>query len=451
MITVKKFGGTSVQTPQAMRRAADIVSKDQTTRVVVLSAVRGVTDKLLAWVDADQNGRATIAREIRQIHLDLINALELTACEKVILETMDFLKAKSSQKISLADLDEVLSIGEKLSSFLFVNFMTQRGHRVRWLDAKEVICTDNHHGKAVPDIEAIRLNCKKKNLHSTDTVFVTQGFIGTTKNGYTTTLGRGGSDYSAALFAEGIEASELHIYTDVPGVYTMDPNIVPSAKPISCLGFGEMAEMANFGAKILHPATLVPCVRGKIPVKILSTFHEDHEGTSILPFSDVKKDSESPSVRAITMRPKQVLVTIRSLNMLDTYGFLATVFGVLSKYKISVDLITTSEVSVALTIDGTSVGSNGVNPFNNAELLAELNQISELSVEESLTLIAVIGKGLNVPGMVQNILSNLHHYTVRLICFGASPSSVGILVKNDDAPNVARSLHEAFIERNSHV
>jgi aspartate kinase len=221
----------------------------------------------------------------------------------------------------------------------------------------------------------------------------------------------------------------------------MDPNIIQDACLIPELNFQEMAEMANFGAKVLHPATLEPCVRAQVPVKILSTFEPDKPGTLI---NVTKQAANTPNIRAITMRRGQVLVSIKSLKMLNAYGFLANIFSVLAKHGISVDLITTSEVSVALTIDNTD--SHNINPFiTNRELLDELNEFAEITVEENLVLLSVVGSGLTISGIIQKMLSVLEAYTIRLVCYGASSSSIGILVHKDNAVNMAHLLHQQLI------
>ncbi len=444
--TVAKFGGSSVETADAMQQVAAVVESNRDIGVVVLSAVGGITNRLVAFCQAPHDQRGEMINEIEAIHLAIATALALP--EKVaqaIHQQVGKLTEIDGENLSNEVFDEVLALGEQLSTRLVASLLEARGAQVLLLDVRKVMITDDHFGKAVPDLAVIKQRCNEFIASVDDTtIVVTQGFIGATADGRTTTLGRGGSDFTAALLAEALACDQLAIYTDVSGVYTMDPNIVTNAHPIAQISFQEMAEMANFGAKILHPATLEPCIRSAIPVRILSTFAADSDGTLITLAK--RDDTAPPLVHAITLRKKQILVTIKSLNMLNACGFLAKVFTILADHKISVDLLTTSEVSVALTIDGASLGSHENNPFKNQIVLNALHEFSQTVVEEELTLLAVIGIGLNRPGMTQRILAKLKGYFIRLICYGASASSIGILVKQRDANAIATLLHEDLIE-----
>jgi aspartate kinase len=223
----------------------------------------------------------------------------------------------------------------------------------------------------------------------------------------------------------------------------MDPNTIPQARLIERISFQEMAELANFGAKILHPATLAPCLRAKIPVTIASTFAPDGGNTYISP--ENIEDNAPSQFRAISMRKKQILVTVRSLNMLDVHGFLARLFTLLAHYRVSVDLMTTSEISVAMTIDSTSWGSHGNNPFHNEKMMQELGEIAEVTIEEGLTLVAVVGSGLTDAKTVQMILSKVVEHPIRVVCYGASSSSIGLLVQEPAALSVVQALHQGLI------
>ncbi len=445
--SVLKFGGSSMKTPASIKQVAKVINNTKNVKIALVSAVGGVTDKLVAFQEKQDH---QLAKELLDIHLSLAISLELPeSAQHHIQREISALENFNGRAIlSNAELDEILSLGERLSSYLLFSFMKQNEgvSKLELLDVRDVLITDEQFGKANPLIDEINARCSNKITMDAHTVYISQGFIGKTKLGLTTTLGRGGSDYSAALLAEGIKAKHLYIYTDVPGVYSMDPNVVPEARLIARLSFSEMAEMANFGAKILHPATLAPCVRAKIPVTILSTFQPELGGTLVTIDDSLSHATDSgPLVRSITMRKNQVLVTIKSLNMLNVYGFLANIFTILAKYKISVDLITTSEVSVALTIDGTNVGSHGINPFSNLELVGELEKFSDITIEDKLTLVAVVGPSLTGPGIAQQIFAKLDSTQVRAICYGASASSIGILVQADEAIAVARLMHQKLI------
>lgn len=438
---IAKFGGTSVKTASAIRNVANIVAANPNIRIVVVSAVGGITNLLLEFCQAEKEQRMSLIDRIIQIHCDLVNELQLNLDVFILAAVQRLRKVYASTHLDHNLIDDIMSLGEDLSSIIVTAYLNAQGLAAGHLDARRFMLTDDHYGKATPQLSEIRAYKFPAGLS------VTQGFIGSTRNGATTTLGRGGSDYSAALIAEAMDADELLIYTDVPGVYTMDPNQIPEANSISTLTFQEMAEMASFGAKILHPATLEPCVRAKVPIRILSTFEPEKAGTLIT--MDEGSVDKNACIRAITMRPGQVLVTIRSLKMLNAYGFLANIFNILARYKISVDLITTSEVTVALTIDETSLGSHSVNPFiENQELLKELHEFAEIIVEENLSLLAVIGYGLTAPGIVQTILKVLTPYKIRSVCYGASNSSVGILIPKDDADRMASLLHNYLLGGN---
>ncbi len=352
-------------------------------------------------------------------------------------------KLSQVQIHNIQSMDNIITLGEDLSSMIVTAFLQKQGSDVTHIDARLFMVTDDNYGKAAPQPDKI------KTYDFPQSLFVTQGFVGATTDGVTTTLGRGGSDYSAALIAEAMNADELLIYTNVPGIYTSDPNHISSAQLIPELYFQEMAEMANFGAKILHPATLEPCVRSKIPIRILSTCEPEKAGT-LVRVEETHADRGS-HITAITMRANQFLVTIKSLKMLNAYGFLANIFSILAHHKISVDLITTSEVSIALTIDSTGIGSHDINPFiEDKDLLVKLEQFSEIVVEGYLTLIAIIGGGLTIPGVIQKILRIIEPYKVRLVCYGASNSSIGILVSEESADRVSHILHKQLFE-DTHV
>lgn len=445
--SVAKFGGTSVKTACAINHVAQILMRNLSIRFVVVSAVGGVTNKLVEFCQASLKQRRQIISELKVVHLELAKDLMLSqkVCSKIENKIDDL--GSCFTQLGVVETDDILALGEDLSSMIIYEFIQQKGISITLLDAREFIITDEHFGRATPEISEIKKLISAKvaqiPLHH---IIITQGFIGATKKGKTTTLGRGGSDYSAALIAESIEADQLCIYTDVPGVYTMDPNVVKNAHLIPKISFQGMAEMANFGAKILHPATLTPCIRSHIPVMVLSTFEPEKGGTCVA--VNEEQDMSLPLIRAITMRESQILVTIKSLSMLNAYGFLANIFSILAKYKINVDLITISEVSVALTIDKANINSSDLDPFANQELVTALENFADVTIESDLTLIAIVGARLTIPGVVQGVLSRLGNNFIRLVCYGASGSSIGILVRHEDAYQVAKVLHKELLEKN---
>jgi aspartate kinase len=271
-------------------------------------------------------------------------------------------------------------------------------------------------------------------------VVITQGFIGSDDAGNTTTLGRGGSDYSAALIAEAVKAAGLEIWTDVPGIYTTDPRIAAKARPIPEISFSEASEMANFGAKILHPSTLLPALRHQIPVFVGSSKLPEQGGTWIK-----KEVASAPLFRALALRCNQTMVTLRSPNMFHTYGFLSEVFQILAKHKISVDLITTSEVSVSLTLDQTNTAGGA--PELPEQAQRELEELCIVEVEQNLCLVALIGNNMSgCKGYTKKVFNALEDFNLRMICYGASPHNLCFLIRSSDSRRAVQKLHTDLFE-----
>lgn len=450
MSIVAKFGGTSVCDAEAMKALARIIRNDpDNKRLVVVSAISGMTNILVNSCSNTKPIERQIYSEIIEKHIKI--ALDLGQTREgaiaYLSSLIEELKALSAQGLNKPSLQERwLALGEMFSSMLVVLALSKIGIEAVWFDIRRVLITNDHFGKAAPDFEETKRRAQEQLIPLLKKhVVVTQGFIGSTINGKTTTLGRGGSDYSAAILAGAINAECCYIYTDVAGVYTMDPNVVKAAKRIPEMSFAEMAEFANFGSKVLYPASIQPCLRSNIPLYIASTFDPDAGGTMIFPQIKVT----TPVIRAIALRKKQILITIRSPEMLNIYGFLANVFQILARYKISIDLISTSEVRIALTVDGTNLGSLGVNPFTNPQLLKELQELADITIEEGYTLATLIGSNIGAEaGLIQRVFSIVHNYPIRLICYGASSSNICFLVSDKDALEVVQKLHTELIERN---
>ncbi|XOV77903.1 MAG: lysine-sensitive aspartokinase 3 [Aestuariibacter sp.] len=440
-LTVAKFGGTSVADFEAMTRCADIVLQRPNTRVVVVSASSGVTNYLvrLTQPHLPANERDAILQHIADIQFSILKLLgkkpELAKAMELLLSELNEVSQHQQLFESPALKDQLLSYGERMSTLLFAELLRQKGLSAVNFDARQVMRTDDSFGKATPEIEQIKSLCATHILPELlQHVIVTQGFIGADVQNRTTTLGRGGSDYSAALLAEALNAEVLEIWTDVDGIYTTDPRLTERAKPIPEISFDEAAEMATFGAKILHPATLIPAMRTGTKVFVGSSRAPEKGGTWIL-----RQVEDKPAYRAIALRKEQVLLTLKSPNMLHATGFLAEVFTILAKHKISVDLITTSEISVALTLDEPS----NANKQNLSDaLLAELSAVGEVKIERDLSLVAIIGNHLQVTdGVGGEVLSALQSYNLRMICHGASPHNLCFLVKSKDAGAVVAHLH----------
>ena len=338
--------------------------------------------------------------------------------------------------------DRLIACGELMSTRLFTELLRQRGVKACWQDARQLLRTDSRFGKASVDLAATRALCQAAlGPLLGDSLIITQGFIGADGNGRTTTLGRGGSDYSAALLAEALDAGTIEIWTDVPGIYTTDPRLVTRARPIPEISFVEAAEMATFGAKVLHPATLQPAVRQDIPVFVGSSKDPAAGGTWIR-----ASTRTNPLFRAVALRRNQVLVTLHSLNMFHAYGFLAEVFGILARHRISVDLITTSEVSVSLTLDHTGSQSNG-EPILGDKVLAELGQLCKVQVETGLALVALIGNRMSeAAGVGSQVFDAIREHNIRMICYGASAHNLCFLVKEDEAGHIVNRLHQELLD-----
>jgi len=446
-IVVAKFGGTSVANFEAMNRSADVVLSDSQVRVVVLSASAGVTNLLVALAEGlESDARQDSIDTLRKIQYNIIEHLAepQVICEEIdrLLENISTLAEAASLATSNALTDELVSHGELMSTLLFVEILRQRDINVQWFDVRKVMRTSDRFGRAEPDVAAVgELVAQHLAPHLSDSLVITQGFIGSEEKGRTTTLGRGGSDYTAALLGEALHASRVDIWTDVPGIYTTDPRVVSAAKRIDRIAFEEAAEMATFGAKVLHPATLMPAVRSDIPVFVGSSKDPAAGGTLVC-----NKTENPPLFRALALRRKQTLLTLHSLNMLHSRGFLVEVFTVLARHNISVDLITTSEVSVALTLDTTGSTTTGDSLLTSA-LLTELSALCRVEVEENLALVAIIGNNLSKAcGVGKEVFGVLEPFNIRMICYGASSYNLCFLVPGDDAEKVVQELHRNLFE-----
>ncbi|MEN0058422.1 MAG: lysine-sensitive aspartokinase 3 [Bdellovibrio sp.] len=450
-LVVSKFGGTSMGDAECMLRSAE-VSFRQGSSVVVVSATSGTTNDLIALGKAAEtqawNQAEELLKKMREKHLKISQDLKISSASQQKLETL-FEEMSSLAKgvhllrdCSVKALDTLMSLGERMSSVLFTEAMgaVLKKHGspkiAELFDVRQVLRTDDSFGKAKPLTEEIAKLAQQHLgfLKEQQKVIVTQGYIGMTEEGMTTTLGRGGSDYSAAIIAEGVRADILEIWTDVAGIATTDPRLCPQAQPIKEISFKEASELATFGAKVLHPATLLPAIRRNIPVFVGSSFDAEAKGTW------VRKDVEDhPLIRAMALRKKQVLVTLSTPEMLHAHGFLFQIFKVFNDHKVSIDAITTSEISVSVTLDDSTL--------LNKKLIADLGQIADVQVEENLSLVSLIGNNINhTAGLGKRIFETLHDVNVRMICSGASKHNFCFLVNENQGAEAIRRLHECFIE-----
>jgi len=452
---VSKFGGTSMGDAACMLRSAEVAFK-QNAHVVVVSATSGTTNELIKITELAMHDSLSKVEEciknLQAKHLKIASDLQLESkqsedLENIFLELFNMARGIHLLKeCSPRSMDTVLSIGERLSSILFTKAMNTvlKQQRVSFpaqcFDVRNILITDEQFNKARPLQHEINQRCQSLLPHFFNTkgekqsVMVTQGFIGSTLSGVTTTLGRGGSDYSAAILAEGFKASLLEIWTDVAGIKTTDPRICSKASPIPNISFKEASELATFGAKILHPATLLPAIKNKIPVFVGSSFNPEEGGTWVM-----EEAKAHPLVRAIALRKKQSLITLTTPEMLNGHGFLFSIFQVFNQHKISIDAVTTSEISVSFTIDS--------NLMVNKEFYQDLALIGEVAIEENLTLVSLIGNNINhTPGLSHAIFSEISDINVRMICLGASKHNFCFLVSEKDDEETLRRLHKKFLE-----
>lgn len=457
-LTIAKFGGTSVGSGEAMQAAASIVEDNPEIRAVVLSAVSGTTNLLCEIGQCLRtNSKGLITEKLIHLHekhLQILTELDLLAEATPYLDAWyenltqlvhDFDNFEGEERTAWSDL--FLSQGEEISTLIFTILLNRMGIQAIRKDARDWIKTDDSFGRAEPRLQQIRERVRQDIQEDRESlgIFVVQGFVGSTKDGRTTTLGRGGSDFSAALLAEAMGASDLQIWTDVAGVRTMDPRVVENSLTIFQMSFAEAAELANFGAKVLHPATLEPARRSNCRVFIGSTRNPELSGTTIS--TNIEYE---PAVRAIAIRRNQTLITVTSPRMLNTHGFLAQMFAVLARHRVSVDLVTTSEVSVALTIDSASISSEGVDICDSVDFIKELNSLGEVRIESDLSLVALIGNRLqSTPGVSAKTFRAIGSANVRLICQGASSHNLCFLVASEHADSAARALHASFIEEHT--
>ena len=445
---VAKFGGTSVANSDAMLNCMRIVTANPKTKLVVLSASAGVTNLLVKLANgvADEAEREETISKICAIQnqiLDYLGHPEAISGEiKNHIDQIRILAREAVYETNDVLVDRIVCNGELMSTKLFTEVMKKNGYDAVWFDVRKVMRTDNNFGKAAPIIEVLRIQAQKELSDLVQNhIVITQGFIGSNAEGQTTTLGRGGSDYSAALLGEALNFGEVEIWTDVPGIYTTDPRIVSTAHAIPEISFAEAAEMATFGAKILHPATVQPAMRANIPVFVGSSKEPRAGGTWIRPDTDSK-----PLFRAVAIRKNQILLTLKTARMVGACGFLSTAFGIFAKHGLSVDLVTTSEQSIAVTLDNTGTKSNGQSILSEA-LLADLRQIASVKIEEDLSLIALISNHMSrTPGSESKVFSAIFAIPIRLICYGASSHNTCFLVHSKDGEEAVRRLHVHLLD-----
>ncbi len=435
---VMKFGGTSVGNADRIINVANIVKFNIKRKpIVVVSAVTKITDELirLGKECAERKGDKILG-SIRDVHYGILEQLGIgKSLLKNDLEELSNLanKTKSNEAIDGQILDHFQSFGEIMSSKIVAEQLNKIRINAKAFNSWDLgFVTNSEFGNAEP----LEASCQKlkSSIKSLNVIPVITGFIGKTEKGEITTLGRGGSDYTAAIIGAAVDADEIQIWTDVDGIMSTDPKIVKGAKTIEEVSFAEASELAYFGAKVLHPKTILPAMRKNIPVKVLNSFNPKSKGTAI-----VKKAEKSKmAVKAIAYKKNITLFNIESTRMLGAYGFLARLFEVFAKHKKSVDVVSTSEVSVSLTLE---------NGGNIARILAELKEIADIKVYMNKSIICVVGEGmkskLNIPVRTFSALakSNVH---IDMISMGASEINITFIVDSRDAEKALKVLHKEY-------
>ena len=449
-IVVMKFGGTSVEDPAAITRTANIVAgrlKQGKQPVVVVSALAKVTDQLLraaaSAATGDRTGALAISSRLRCRHRDTAAALVKDSAElaKVIDEKFDSLDEVLRGLAAILELtprisDLVVSYGERISSRIVAAAFAERGINSTHVDARNVVVTDSQFQKAVPNDALIEKRAAEhlRPLIDQGKVPVMGGFIASNEEGITTTLGRGGSDFTGALVGGALTAGAIEIWTDVDGIMTSDPRVCPDALRVKVISFEEAAELAYFGAKVLHPATILPAVKKNIPVLVLNSKNPTNEGTRII---SVAPHCKSP-FKSIAVKKKLSIIDLVASRMLMTHGYLKEIFTVFDKHKCPVDMVSTSEVSVSLTVD-----SNEKLPA----IAAELGQLADVKYEGKKALVCMVGEDIRGQhGIAAQVFAAIRHINVRMISQGASEINMSFMIEEEDADEAVRSLHAAFFK-----
>ena len=453
MLLVQKFGGTSVADADAIRRLVAIVTGGRGTPArgpaVVVSAMSGVTDALLgvaadaaaARLEPALAGLATVRRRHAEAIGGLLTGDRATGTAAFITTHLDQLELVVRglallREVTPRTMDAITATGELLSSRLVAAAVEEAGTPATWVDARQVVVTSDEHGRAVPLAEPTNAALRAVVLSAVDAgrVPVLGGFIGATAEGLTTTLGRGGSDYSGALVGAGIDADEIQIWTDVDGMLTADPRVVEHPRLVERLSYAEASEPAYFGAKVLHPSTILPAVERGIPVRIVNARRPEGAGTLIT----ATPGTGPGPFAALACKRNLVVVNITSTRMLMAYGFLRRLFEVFERFRTGVDVVTTSEVSVSVTVeDRRSLGG----------ITQALEAFAEVTMELDMALVCAVGDGLVAqPTTIARMLGALDGMPLRMVSQAASRRNITVVLADVDVPDAMRRLHKEFFE-----
>ena len=418
---IMKFGGTSVGKPERMHEVAKLITKDEESKIVVLSALSGTTNSLVEISNSLANADRTTAKqqiEILEAHyLNFISLLvkteaAISTAKNIIAEHFEFLHIILKISFSEALNKDILAQGELLSTKLFCVYLTEQGIEHALIPALDFMTIDNFDEPQIGSIKVKLAQILQRNKDKT--IFITQGFISRNAKGEVDNLKRGGSDYSASLIAAAVNASVCEIWTDIDGMHNNDPRIVKNTKAIEQLSFEEAAELAYFGAKILHPASIWPAQFYKVPVKLLNTMHPEARGTLITELAG------SVGVKAVAAKDGITAIKIKSSRMLLAYGFLRKIFEVFEKHRTSIDMITTSEVGVSLTID---------NDSNLAAIIQELEPFGTVEIDANQTIVSIVGNQITeTKHVMQQLFNALTDIPIRMVSYGGSSHNVSILI-----------------------
>jgi len=446
---VMKFGGTSVEDAKAIKNITEIVRKEtQRHPLVVVSACAGVTNQLLKSAALASQGKkddalqlvASIEGRHKKIVKELFDPDTTKFLHKHIAVFAEELAALVTGVFVLGELtprslDAFASYGERMSSFIVHHYFEVRKLRSFLVDARSFMITDEQFTKAVPMFDVVEQKLREIVQPKIDNnyVVVTQGFLGSTQMGITTTIGRGGSDYSAAIIGALLGAQDIQIWTDVDGILTSDPSVVSDAKKIKIMSFNEAAELAYFGARVLHPETILPAVKKNIPVHVLNSRRPESTGTLIITKPKVDKKCV---VKSIAYKEGITVISIVSTRMFLAHGFLENVFDVFHKYQTVVHTVATSEVSISVTID---------NVTNLGHILRELKEFATVSVSDKKAIVCVVGEHLkNSPGIAAKILNVITDINLNMISQGASEINISFVIDEEHVDEVVRRLHKEF-------
>jgi aspartate kinase len=446
---VMKFGGTSVEDAAAIRNITEIIKKEIPNRpVVVVSACAGITNQLLQTATLASQGKkdealqnvAAIEGRHKKIVKELFDNETTRFLYKHIIAFAEELAGLVNGVAILGELtprslDMFASYGERMSSFIIHHFFESQKIRSFLVDARTFMITDDQFTKAVPQFDAV-----DRKLHeivepkvNNGYVVITQGFIGSTTSGLTTTISRGGSDYTAAILGALLDAKDIQIWTDVDGILTADPTVVKDAKKIKVMSFNEAAELAYFGARVLHPETILPAVKKNIPVRVLNSKRPESTGTLIV--SKPKVDKKCV-VKSIAYKEGITLVSIVSTRMFLASGFLVRVFDVFHKYQTVLHTVATSEVSISVTIDNLK----NLNP-----IVRELREFSTVTISDKKAIVCIVGENLkNSAGIGAKILNSITDININMISQGASEINLSFVVDEEFVDDVVRRLHKEF-------